>query len=185
MEEILDLFDAIKQRHSYRGPLTDQPIQPTHLRTIVEAGISAPSGKNAQTTQFIIITDPEIISRLNALHPANPTMNQATAMIACVIDCQPEKVYEGYDFQLEDCAAATENMLLAITALGYVSVWIDGWLRVQNRAEKMANILNIPKSKKIQIVLPIGVAAEQWQQKERLPFEQRACYNTYTLAEEK
>lgn len=181
----MDLFDAIKSRHSYRGPLTNQTIPVDDLHTIVTAGISAPSGKNAQTTQFIVITDPTIIVKLNALHPANLTMNQATAMIACIIDHQPEQIYEGYNFQVEDCAAATENMLLAITALGYASVWIDGWLRVQNRAEIVAKILNIPQSKKIQILLPIGVAAEQWQQKERLNFEQRACYNTYTLTEEK
>lgn len=177
----MDLFDAIKKRHSYRGPLTNQPVALSDLRTIVEAGISAPSGKNAQTTQFIIINDPEIIAQFNALHPANQTMNQATAMITCVIDCQPEQIYEGYNFQLEDCAAATENMLLAITALGYASVWIDGWLRVQNRSETVAKILNLPPTKKVQIILPIGKADEQWQQKERLNFEQRACINTYTL----
>lgn len=177
----MDLFEAIKKRHSYRGSLTEQPVELNDLRTIVEAGISAPSGKNAQTTQFIIINDPDIISELNALHPANQTMNQASAMIACIIDQQPQQIYEGYSFQLEDCAAATQNMLLAITALGYVSVWIDGWLRVQNRAKKVAEILQIPPDKKVQIILPIGRATEQWQQKDRLKFEQRTCLNTYTL----
>ena len=180
----MDLFDVIKKRHSYRGPLSNQPVKQHDLRKIVEAGICAPSGKNAQTTQFIIIDDQKIIKQLNALHPANKTMNQATAMIACIIDDQPEQIYEGYNFQLEDCAAATENMLLAITALGYASVWIDGWLRVKNRAESVAKLLNIPAEKKVQIILPIGIPTEQWQQKERMNFEQRVCKNTYTLLKE-
>lgn len=184
MEEILDLFEVIKKRHSYRGPLSSQPVKQHDLRKIVEAGICAPSGKNAQTTQFIIIDDPTVIQQLNALHPANQTMNQATAMIACIIDDQPEQIYEGYNFQLEDCAAATENMLLAITALGYASVWIDGWLRVENRAAQIAKLLNIPAEKKIQIILPIGVPTEQWQQKERINYDQRVCDNTYTLQKE-
>lgn len=181
MEEILDLFEVIKKRHSYRGPLSSQPVKQDDLRKIIEAGICAPSGKNAQTTQFIIIEDPVVIQQLNALHPANQTMNQATAMIACIIDHKPVQIYEGYNFQLEDCAAATENMLLAITALGYASVWIDGWLRVKNRAESVAKILNIPAEKKVQIILPLGVPTEQWQQKDRMNFEQRVCKNTYTL----
>lgn len=180
----MDFFDVIKKRHSYRGPLTNHPVQQQDLHKIVEAGICAPSGKNAQTTQFIIIDDPSVIQRLNALHPANLTMNQATAMIACIIDCQPEEIYEGYNFQLEDCAAATENMLLAITALGYVSVWIDGWLRVQNRAERVGKLLNIPAGKKVQIILPIGIPAEHWQQKDRIKFDHRVCRNTYTLLKE-
>lgn len=184
MEDLLDLFEAIKKRHSYRGPLTTESVKHHDLVTIVEAGICAPSGKNGQTTQFIIIDDLSIIKQLNQLHPANLTMNQATAMIACIIDSQPEQIYEGYNFQLEDCAAAAENMLLAITALGYASVWIDGWLRIKNRAEQIARVLKIPSYKKIQIILPIGVPTEQWQQKERLSFDQRVCDNTYTLQKE-
>lgn len=177
----MDVFEAIKKRHSYRGPLTDETVKRADLIKIVEAGICAPSGKNGQTTQFLFIDDVTIIKQLNQLHPANKTMNQATAMIVCIIDCQPEEIYEGYNFQLEDCAAATENMLLAITALGYASVWIDGWLRVNDRAQQVATILAIPSHKKVQIILPIGVPAEHWQQKERMDFNQRACLNTYSL----
>lgn len=184
MGDYLDLFEAIKKRHSYRGPLTNETVKRDDLVTIVEAGICAPSGKNAQTTQFIIIDDQSIVKQLNKLHPTNPTMNQATAMIACIIDDQPQQIYEGYNFQLEDCAAATENMLLAITALGYASVWIDGWLRIKNHAKQVAEILNIPPYKKIQIILPIGIPTEQWQQKERMNFHQRVCENTYTLQKE-
>lgn len=49
---------------------------------------------------------------------------QARAFIACILDKNPEAVYEGHVFQVEDCAAAMENMFLAITALDYASVWI-------------------------------------------------------------
>ncbi|MEA3465003.1 MAG: nitroreductase family protein [Thermodesulfobacteriota bacterium] len=175
----MELLEAIKKRHSYRGPMSDQTIPREDLSTIVNAGIMAPSGKNAQTTEFIIIDDPDIIAELNALHPANLAMQQAPAMIACVIDIKPEKIYEGYDFQLEDCAAAVENMLLTITALGYASVWIDGWLRLNQRAEIIGQKLNLPPNKKIQIILPIGVPLEVWPQKQRKDFATRAWFNSY------
>lgn len=176
----MEFFETVHKRHSYRGPMTQETVPRGHLEKIVQAGICAPSGKNAQTTEFIIIDDADLINRLNSLHPANKAMQQAPSMIACVIDHCPEKIYEGYDFQLEDCAAAVENMLLAITALGYASVWIDGWLRVDNRAETIAQWLKLPPGKKIQVLLPVGRPVEQWPQKERHPFEQRVKYNSYT-----
>ena len=177
----MELEEAIAKRHSYRGPMDTQPVPRDHLITIVEAGIRAPSGKNAQTTEFVIIDDPAVVQQINAMHPANKAMNQAPAMIACVIDKQPQAVYKGYNFQIEDCAAAVENMLLTITGLGYASVWIDGWLRIDNHAAKLAQLLRLPEHKKIQIILPVGIPLEQWPPKERKPFASRACFNTYTL----
>ena len=175
----MELFDAICLRHSYRGPMEQTSIPREDLERIVGAGIRAPSGKNAQTTQFVIIDDKEILTALQQMHPANKAMQQAPAMIACIIDEHPDKIYEGYDFQLEDCAAATENMLLAITALGYASVWIDGWLRTQGRAENVARLIHLPAGKKVQILLPVGRPMEQWEQKERRPFSTRVTYNRY------
>lgn len=54
----MDLFEAVARRHSYRGPYTDQPVPREDLRKIVQAGIQAPSGRNEQTTSFVIIDDP-------------------------------------------------------------------------------------------------------------------------------
>jgi len=180
----MELFEAIRKRHSYRGPMSEQRIPREDLRSIVQAGIMAPSGKNAQTTEFIIIDDEEIISKLNKLHPANTAMQQAPAMIACIIDEKPEKIYSGYDFQLEDCAAAVENMLLAITALGYASVWIDGWLRTDNHAQIVGQWLKLPPQKKLQILLPIGNPLEVWPQKEKKPFSDRVWLNSYHNSQE-
>jgi nitroreductase len=175
----MDLFEALQKRHSYRGPMVKEQVPRADLYTIVKAAITAPSGKNAQTTEFIIIDDHEIITKLNNLHPANTAMQQAPAMIACIIDKTPEKIYSGYDFQLEDCAAAVENMLLAVTALGYASVWIDGWLRTEGRAEIINSLLNLPEQKKVQVILPIGKPLEIWQPKEKKPFSSRVWSNQY------
>ena len=58
-------------------------------------------------------------------------------MIVCVTDPQP--VYHTMSFPAEDCAAAVENMLLAIAALGYATVWIDGALRAEGGPSKSAS----------------------------------------------
>jgi len=178
----MDVFEAIARRHSYRGSYRQQPVPREDLRRIVQAGLQAPSGKNAQTTRFVIVDDPGLVSQIRAMHSSNLAMQQAQAYIACVVDRQPEAVYEGHSFQVEDCAAAVENMLLAITALGYASVWVDGWLRLEQHAERIGQLLGLPAGKRVRVILPIGVPAETWSQKEKLPFEKRAWFNRYEQA---
>jgi nitroreductase len=101
----------------------------------------------------------------------------AKAMIVCVTDPQP--VYHTISFPAEDCAAAVENMLLAIAALGYASVWIDGALRAHGRAEQIGKLLGVPSGRTVRVLLPLGVAVEPGQQREKLPFAQRAYFNQY------
>jgi nitroreductase len=122
----MDFFEVVKQRFSYRGGFKDQPVPREDLQRIVQASLDAPSGKNAQTTEFVIVDDPSLVAGIRQMHTGNKAMQQAPAYIACLIDKSPEAIYEGHTFQVKDCAAAVENMLLAITALGYASVWIDG-----------------------------------------------------------
>ncbi len=172
----MDVFEAIRRRHSYRGPFTDAPVPREDLRKIVEAGIRAPSGKNEQTTSFVIVDDPALLEQAKQIID-RPVCATAKAMIVCVAD--PRPVFNGMSFYKEDCAAAVENMLLAITALGYATVWLDGALRVNQTAERLAELLGVPADRRVQVVLPLGVPAEQWEQKPKLPFEQRAWFNRF------
>jgi len=175
----MELFEAIKKRHCYRGAFADAAVAREDLKKIVQAGLDAPSGKNCQTTRFVIVDEPGLLEQIGQMHPANKAMLQAKAFIACIIDANPEAIYEGFEFQVEDCAAAVENMLLAITALGYASVWIDGWLRVDSRNEKIGKLLGVPNSKIVRILLPVGVAAKEVRGPKKMAFDERAGFNKY------
>ena len=172
----MDLFEAIEKRHSYRKDFLDKPVSREDLQKIVQAGIHAPSGCNAQTTSFVIVDDPDIITQIAEIL-TKPFAAKAKAMILCVV--HHKKVYHDMSFAVEDCAAAVENMLLSITALGYASVWMDGVLRMEERADKIAKLLNVPKDLQIRIILPIGVPASQETQPEKEPFNKRAFFNLY------
>ena len=172
----MDLFEAIARRHSYRGQFTSAPVPREDLRKIVQAGIQAPSGKNEQVVSFVVVDDPEVLAGAAKIID-RPMCHSAKALIVCVAD--PRPVFEGISFEAEDCAACVENMLLAITALGYASVWLDGVLRFNKVAERLAEHLGVPPGKHIRIVLPVGVPVEQCKQKERLPFPQRSWFNRY------
>jgi len=175
----MDFFDAVANRHSYRGPFTDQAVAGDDLRKIVQAGLDAPSGMNKQTTSFVIVDDAELVAKIAAMHESNKAVQQAKAFVACIMDKEPEAIYHGYSFQVEDCSAAVENMLLAVTALGYASVWIDGWLRVEGRAETIGKLLGVPEDKVIRIILPIGVPKYEVRGPEKKPFADRAWLNQY------
>ncbi|GHT47083.1 nitroreductase [Planctomycetales bacterium] len=172
----MDVFEAIATRFSYRGKFTDQKISRGDLQKIVQAGIDAPTGCNAQSVSFIAVDDPAIIQAIATVNPerAKPACLTAQAMIICVVDKTP--VYNGMTFYIEDCAAATQNILLAITGLGYASVWLDGILR-NGIGEQIGELLGVPKNKEVRILLPIGVPETTSQPNIKKPFNERAYFN--------
>ena len=172
----MNLFDAIAARFSYRGEFTDAPVTREDLEKIVQAGIQAPSACNAQVASFVAVDDPQLVRQIAEILE-KPFCHTAKAMIVCIAD--PRPVYSGLSFAAEDCAAAVENMLLAITALGYASVWLDGVVRVEDRAVRVGRLLGVPPERKIRIVLPIGVPVEPGVQRDRFPFSDRAWFNRY------
>ena len=169
----MDFFDTVKNRFSYRKAMEQKEIPLEDLRKIVQAGLDAPSGKNAQTTGFIIIRDRDIVETLHNMPQVNGSMATAPAYIACHIAKKPEGVYFGHDFEIEDCAAATQNILLAAAALGYGSVWIDGWLRLENRAAEIGKLTGLGDDRIIRILLPIGKMTEPQNRPVKKTFEER------------
>ena len=172
----MELFETIAKRYSYRGRFTDAPVPREDLQRIVQAGIQAPSAKNEQVVTFVIVDDPALLGQIAEIVD-KPVCRSAKAMIACVAD--PRPVFSGISFAVEDGAAAVENMLLAITALGYSSVWLDGMLRSEDRAGRIGRLLGVPPDRTVRVLLPIGVAEQPGVQREKLPFRQRAWFNRH------
>lgn len=173
----MELFEAMEKRHSYRKAYTDAPIPKEDLLKIVEAGRLAPSGKNAQTTTFVIVDDPEILREFGEMLERPASMKSAKAAIVLVT--KPERVFCGHTFHLEDMSAAVQNMLLAVTALGYASVWVQGGLLMNGVAERINELLNVPVGQYAQVLLPIGVPAEEMAQPVKKPLEERVVFNRF------
>ncbi|HYW79711.1 MAG TPA: nitroreductase family protein [Thermoguttaceae bacterium] len=172
----MDLFEAIGRRYSYRDEFTDAVVPREDLEKIVQVGIQAPSAKNEQVASFVVVDDPQLLAQIAQILD-RPVCRTARAMIACVTD--PRPILGEFSFATEDVAAAVENMLLAIEALGYATVWLDGVLRRENIAERIGKLLGVPEDRRLRILLPLGVAATPGTQKEKLPFERRAWFNRY------
>ena len=172
----MELFDAIALRHSYRGAFTPQPIPEADLLKIAEAGVRAPSGCNKQTTHICIVNDPELLKAYAKLLPRT-VVQTAQAIFVIVTD---NRLANGFDsFEKQDYGAAVENMLLAITALGYATVWLDGVLRREGIADAIAGLIGLKDREHltVSVILPVGVPETAEAQHERLPLEERVIWN--------
>ena len=173
----MDLFDAIRSRHSYRGKYLPDPVPREHLRAIMEAGLAAPSGCNKQTARLIAVDDPELLARLKAA--IDPPVAQTAPAFICVLT-KPIIAYRDRRFNVQDYAAAIENMLLAAVALGYQSCWYEGHITDEDRiGDKLAVILGVPEDMSLICVLPVGVAAEAVKGPVKRAFEDHAWFNGY------
>ena len=172
----MDLFEAIHRRHSYRGEFLPEPVPREDLEKIIAAGAAAPSGCNKELTEFVLINEPETRANVAALFPDKAFVQTAPAFILVVGD--PTPVYQNQSFELADTAAATENLLLAIEALGYATVWLDGYLR-GGADLALAKLLGIPSSKVARILLPVGRPAESAKRPEKKPWTERTHWNRW------
>jgi len=170
----MDLFDAFKKRISYRGAYLPGTVPHASLKRIVEAALSAPSGCNRQTTRIVAVTEPGNIQAISELM-GKPNIANAGALLILAYDPAEE-------YGVEDCAAASENAMLAIAATGYASCWLDGVLRRDNRAEKIADLLKVPPPFRIRIVLPVGRSATEPVGPEKRPFKERAYLDYFGAA---
>ena len=172
----MDVFEAIKRRHSYRKGFAAQAVPTGDIRKIIEAGLRAPSGYNAQSTSFVIVDDRGLIAEIVRIM-ARDDLQAAPVIVVVVMGPQnPEK---NLYFGIEDYSAATENILLAVTALGYATVWIDGVLRRENRAEQIGRLLHVPDEHIVRVILPIGVPNQPGTQNEKKSFAERAWFNRF------
>ena len=154
----MDALDAIRKRRSIRR-YTGEPIPREDLETIVDAGRLATTGGNKQPWTFIVVTDKSMIDKLKV---AAAWMDKAAAIIVVVLDASTR-------WWLEDGSAAIENMLIAATAMGYGSCWLEG--NTLPLEEEFKELLGVPKEKRLLTLIPLGVPAE-WPTKDKKPLEE-------------
>ena len=173
----MSVFQTILNRHSYRGKYSSEPVPREHLEAIMEAGLAAPSGCNKQTTSLIAVDDPDLLKRLHAV--ISPSVGETAPAMICVLSRQIF-AYRDRHFDVQDYAAAIENMLLAITELGYASCWYEGHITDEDRiGYQMAQVLNVPDEYELVCFLPVGIAEEEPMAPKKQAFEERAWFNGF------
>ena len=170
-------LDVLLRRRSYRGKFKPAPVPREDLTAILEAGLAAPSGCNKQTTSLIAVDDPETLAALRAV--IDPPVAETAPALICVLT-RRINAYRDRCFATQDYAAAIENMLLAITALGYQSCWYEGHITDTDRiCDRMARILGVPEDYELVCMLPVGIAVSEPAMPKKKPFAERAWFNGF------
>lgn len=169
--------NTIAARHSYRGAFLPGSVPEADLITIAKAGIDAPSGCNKQTTDVVIVNDPEVLAQIKGV--IDPPVAQ-TAPAFIVVLTRRINAYRDRCFAIQDYSAAIENMLLAIVELGYQSCWYEGHITDEDRiCDKIASILSVPDEYDVVCLLPVGKAADEFHAPSKKPLSERVRLNSW------
>ena len=141
----MDIMELISIRRSVRE-YKDSPIPKDVLEKLVDAARLAPTARNVQPWEFVVITQPQTMKKIASLAENGRFAASAKACIA--VFCNDTKYY------LEDGCAATENILLAATALGIGSCWIAGDKKPY--CSQINALLNVPETFRLVSMISLG-----------------------------
>lgn len=162
----MDTLQAIQTRRSIRK-YQDKQVSDALLLKIITAGMYAPSAHNEQPWHFIIIKSKPILLEI----PTLLTHTQMCQNAPCaIVVCSDESLEKSEGKWPQDCAAATQNILLAIHELGLGGVW-SGIFPRKEAVTKIQKLLQIPHSVIPFALVVLGYPAEKPKQPERFQKE--------------
>lgn len=145
-----DALQVIAQRKSVRH-YTNKPVSRETLELLLKAGMAAPTAADKRPWAFVVLSEASQRQAVAGILPFGRML--AGAQAAIVVCGLPRKSLPGIEseFWIQDCSAASENILLAAEALGLGAVWI-GVYPLPERVQTLQKILGLPKE-----VVPLNV----------------------------
>ncbi|MPM94197.1 NADPH-flavin oxidoreductase [bioreactor metagenome] len=149
-------MDSILKRRSIRK-YKDLKVCDEIVEDLLKAAMAAPSAGNEQPWEFVILRDKEIMKNITEIHPySKMLLNSDVAIVVC--GDEKKEVFKGY--WVQDCSAATENILLAAQDMGLGAVWL-GVYPIADRVKKIQEILGLPSSVVPLSIVPVGYPDEE------------------------
>ncbi len=158
-------MSAIFERRSIRK-FTNQGVADEKIQKLLEAAMAAPSAGNQQPWHFLVLKERGTLTQITTIHPHAMMLREAPGAILICGDPTLEK-HQGY--WIQDCAAATENLLLEAVELGLGAVWLGIYPR-EDRVQGIRQLLGIPPE-----VIPFSLIAFGYpNEKKEPPFRFKA-----------
>jgi nitroreductase len=147
----METLVAIHSRRSVRE-YQNKPVPENLVKELLAAAMQAPSAGNARPWQFVVLTDRQLLERIPSLHPhAAMAARAALAVLVCA-DLKLEAYPGNWN---SDCAAAIQNLLLAVHAKGLGAVW-TGVHPDKGRIAAFQQLLGLPEHVVPLALVPIG-----------------------------
>lgn len=153
----MDTYDVIKTRRSIRS-YDDRDVPETLIENVIGAAMLAPSAGNQQSWHFIVVRDREKLDAVPSFHPYCKMIRQVSVAI---VVCGDPVGKDWPDFWVQDCSAATLNLLLAARAEGLGTVW-TGVYPVEDRMKGCRETFAIPGH-----IIPFAIVPIGWPKKDR------------------
>lgn len=170
----MNTLDAIFSRRSIRS-FKNKSVAPDLIQQILKAAMYAPSARNTQSWSFIVVDDRERLDKLAEIHPYAKMLK--TAAIAILV-CGDLLMEESIIYQIQNCSAATQNILLATHDLGMGAVWLGIQPR-EDRIIKMRDFFKLPKHIAPITLVALGYPTDSPPIPERMNIE-RVKYNFWS-----
>jgi len=170
------IIDNIMTRTSIRQ-YTDEPVSQQDVETLLRAGMAAPTAVNAQPWHFVAITDKDKLKELAATNRRGSMIEQAALAIVVCGNMDKAMKGKGQAYWIQDCSAATENILLAAHGLGLGAVW-TGLYPMDDRVSAVSQVLHLPQTIIPLCTIVIGHPAESPEPKNKWKPE-NVSYNEF------
>lgn len=153
-----DLHQLLVERRSIRR-YKNEPLDPEAVKTILEAGLLSPTGKNARAWHFVAVDDRDMLQRLSECKTSGalPVKNSALTIAVCV-DVTASETW------VEDGSIAAAYMMLQARELGIGSCWIEvnGRLSADGTPaeEVVQELLGLPEQIQPLCLISMGIPDE-------------------------
>ncbi len=151
----MDAIQAILTRRSIRQ-YTTEPVSDDAVTELLKAAMSAPTAAGG-VWHFVVIRDRKVLDAVPTFHPHCEMLRHAAVAIAVCADTAKEALKGRWPL---DCAAATENILIAANALGLGACWV-GIYPVDERIRKLRELLSMPEQVTPLCMVSLGHPAEE------------------------
>lgn len=150
----MDVFEAIKNRYSCRS-YKAEPIPEDKLKKVLEAARLAPSAHNSQDWKFVVVKDEE--TRKGVAEAAGQSFIAEAPVVIAAVSLDPEHVMSsGTPAYAVDLAIAMEHIALEAVEEGLGTCWIGAFDQ-----EEVKEVLNIPESCKVVVLMPLGYPTDK------------------------
>lgn len=153
------LIDILRNRRSIRR-YENRPVEQEKIDILIEAALRSPSSRGFNPWEFIVVTDPERLSKLSESKPHGASFIR-NAPLGIVVLADPGKS----DVWVEDASIASIILHLTAESLGLGSCWIQIRKRMYNdQTESQAyirDLLKIPDHFAVESMIAIGYPAEK------------------------
>jgi nitroreductase len=171
-----ETLDSIFNRRSIRT-YSDKELSNDIIEKLINAAVQAPSAVNKQTWDFVVITEQSLKDKIADTYIYTKMVKDAPAAILVCGNLDRALPGPAEDFWVQDCSAASTNLLIAAQSLGLGAVW-TGVYPLQDRRDFYTELLDLPKNIVPFALISVGYPTKEYPAKKyRVP--EQIHYNNW------